>query len=116
MDHGVGEQSFDGPVGESFRLSFRHVRELEVVDVGGRNMMDRRNPEQREGLLDALRLGVDDARLELDPDLDPDRRRDRSSDLPVRAYRMGKITIRPRPRLLVRGRESGARTAFQNPI
>lgn len=95
MDDRVREKSFDRAVGEPSSFGFGDVRELEVVDVGGRHVANGRDPEERERLLNALGLGVHDAGLELDAHLDPDRRRVRDSDLPSTSYRTREITMRP---------------------
>jgi hypothetical protein len=95
MDHGVREKTFDRPVREPPGFRTGDPLELEVVDAGRRHVANGRDPEEREGLLDALGLGVHDAGLELDTYLDPNSGRGRGIVLLVRSYRTGEITNAP---------------------
>lgn len=120
MDHGVREKAFDRLVRQPSRFRFGDIREFEVVDAGCRHMTNGGNPEERERLLDALGLGVHDARLEFDAYLDLDPGRGRVLVLPERSYRAGEITNAPvaRPR---RGHPTERRRVrpsrgFQKPI
>ena len=83
MDHGVREQAFDRAVREPTGLGLGHVRELEVVNPGGRHVTDRWDPEESQRFLDALRFRVQHTGFQFDSDFDADRRCVRGPDLPA---------------------------------